>query len=69
MSSDERACWCRYRGTVYVIDVSQSVEHDHPNALVFLRKDCENAISFFRKNGVATVPSLQQLFGFVPIPL
>ena len=45
-----------------MIDVSQSVEHDHPNALVFLRKDCENAISFFRKNGVAAVPSLQQLF-------
>ena len=26
----------------YIIDVSQSVEHDHPHALEFLRKDCTN---------------------------
>ncbi len=26
----------------YLIDVSQSVEHDHPNALEFLRRDCSN---------------------------
>ena len=25
-----------------MIDVSQSVEHDHPHALEFLRKDCTN---------------------------
>ena len=29
-------------GNLYVIDVSQSVEHDHPHALEFLRKDCTN---------------------------
>lgn len=29
-------------GGVYIIDVSQSVEHDHPHALEFLRKDCAN---------------------------
>jgi RIO kinase 1 len=28
-----------HEGKAYVIDVSQSVEHDHPNALEFLRKD------------------------------
>lgn len=34
---------CRYHGgDVYIIDVSQSVEHDHPHALEFLRKDCAN---------------------------
>lgn len=27
---------------IYIIDVSQSVEHDHPHALDFLRKDCTN---------------------------
>ena len=27
---------------IYIIDVSQSVEHDHPHALEFLRKDCTN---------------------------
>ena len=26
-----------HRGKAYIIDVSQSVEHDHPNALHFLR--------------------------------
>jgi len=31
-----------YKGTCYIIDVSQSVEHDHPHALDFLRKDCMN---------------------------
>ena len=58
-----------YKSTVYVIDVSQAVEHDHPNALAFLRKDCENAIHFFRKNGVERVPSLQPLFDYVVDPL
>ena len=57
-----------YKGTVYVIDVSQSVEHDHPNALTFLRKDCENAISFFRRNGIFALPTLQPLFDFVTDP-
>lgn len=34
---------CRYHsGDVYIIDVSQAVEHDHPHALEFLRKDCAN---------------------------
>lgn len=34
---------CRYHnGDAYIIDVSQSVEHDHPHALEFLRKDCSN---------------------------
>ncbi|KAJ9595265.1 hypothetical protein L9F63_027349, partial [Diploptera punctata] len=31
-----------HNGKLYVIDVSQSVEHDHPHALEFLRKDCTN---------------------------
>lgn len=29
-------------GSIVVIDVSQSVEHDHPMALEFLRNDCNN---------------------------
>lgn len=58
-----------YDGRVVVIDVSQAVEHDHPNALAFLRKDCDNAILFFRRHGIRDLPTLQQLFGFVTDPL
>lgn len=41
--------------TVYVIDVSQSVEHDHPRSLEFLRMDIKNISDFFRKKGVVTL--------------
>ena len=51
-------------GHLCVIDVSQSVEHDHPQALEFLRKDCSNVTEFFRKNGVC-VMTARELFDFV----
>ncbi|XP_078695949.1 serine/threonine-protein kinase RIO1-like [Branchiostoma floridae x Branchiostoma belcheri] len=51
-------------GQVYIIDVSQSVEHDHPHALEFLRKDCTNINDYFVKNGVA-VMTVKELFNFV----
>lgn len=38
-----------HRGHAVVIDVSQSVEHDHPNALSFLRRDANNLNVFFEK--------------------
>ncbi|KAL7984520.1 hypothetical protein Chor_003090 [Crotalus horridus] len=41
-----------HSGQVYIIDVSQSVEHDHPHALEFLRKDCANINDFFHKYNV-----------------
>jgi len=50
---------------VYVIDVSQSVESDHPAALDFLRKDATNINEFFRKFGHLQVMSTRQLFEFV----
>ncbi|EER16958.1 serine/threonine-protein kinase rio1, putative [Perkinsus marinus ATCC 50983] len=37
------------QGVVYVIDVSQSVEHDHYQALDFLKRDIVNITRFFRK--------------------
>ncbi|KAK2555338.1 Serine/threonine-protein kinase RIO1 [Acropora cervicornis] len=52
---------------LYVIDVSQSVEHDHPHALEFLRKDCTNVTEFFKKNGVC-VMTVKELFDFVTDP-
>nr|XP_019600973.1 PREDICTED: serine/threonine-protein kinase RIO1 isoform X2 [Rhinolophus sinicus]XP_019600974.1 PREDICTED: serine/threonine-protein kinase RIO1 isoform X2 [Rhinolophus sinicus] len=54
-------------GDVYIIDVSQSVEHDHPHALEFLRKDCTNVNDFFLKRGVA-VMTVRELFEFVTDP-
>jgi len=57
-----------YKGKVYFIDVSQSVEHDHPNALVFLRKDLENISKFFEKRLKFTVLSPRQIFDFVTDP-
>ncbi|KAK6588841.1 extragenic suppressor of the bimD6 mutation-related [Cryptosporidium xiaoi] len=38
-----------YKGHIYVIDVSQSMEHDHPLGLEFLKRDCINVSVFFNK--------------------
>ncbi|KAK1339688.1 hypothetical protein QTO34_018243 [Cnephaeus nilssonii] len=54
-------------GVLYIIDVSQSVEHDHPHALEFLRKDCANVNDFFLKHNVA-VMTVRELFEFVTDP-
>ncbi|XP_044311232.1 serine/threonine-protein kinase RIO1 isoform X1 [Varanus komodoensis] len=56
-----------HSGEVYIIDVSQSVEHDHPHALEFLRKDCANINGFFQKYNVA-VMTVRELFEFVTDP-
>uniref|UniRef100_A0A3B4B139 Serine/threonine-protein kinase RIO1 n=1 Tax=Periophthalmus magnuspinnatus TaxID=409849 RepID=A0A3B4B139_9GOBI len=53
-----------HEGDVYIIDVSQSVEHDHPHALEFLRKDCTNVNDFFAKRAVA-VMTVRELFDFI----
>jgi len=53
-----------HAGKAYVIDVSQSVEHDHPHALEFLRKDIHNVNEFFRKKKV-NVLTVKELFDFV----
>ena len=54
-----------HNNEVYVIDVSQSVESDHPSALDFLRKDASNVNDFFRKYGNLNVMTTRQLFEFV----
>lgn len=54
-------------GEVYIIDVSQSVEHNHPHALEFLRKDCTNVTDYFRKKDVTTM-GVKQLFDFITDP-
>lgn len=52
---------------LYIIDVSQSVEHDHHLAFEFLRKDCTNVTEYFRKKGVCTM-TVRELFDFVTDP-
>ena len=47
--------------------MSQSVEHDHPHALEFLRKDLTNINEFFRKKKI-NVLTVKELFDFVVDP-
>ncbi len=51
-------------GTLYIIDVSQSVGHDHPQAFDFLRTDMHNVGVFFRRHGVDTLRD-RAVFDFV----
>ncbi|KAJ4972933.1 hypothetical protein NE237_006107 [Protea cynaroides] len=56
-----------FEGHLYIIDVSQSVDLDHPHALDFLREDCVHVSDFFRKHGVA-VMTVRELFDFIVDP-
>jgi len=59
-----------YKKIVYFIDVSQSVEHDHPHALEFLRKDCMNVIEFFSKRILSRrLLNLKKLYDFLMLDL
>ena len=49
---------------LYIIDVSQSVEHDHPSAYDFLRNDIHNVEEFFSRRG-ATCLGIRNCFEFV----
>jgi len=53
-----------YKDEVWVIDVSQAVEHDHPMALDFLRRDCSIMQEFFLKK-LERVLTTQDTFSFV----
>lgn len=52
---------------LYIIDVSQSVEHDHPRSLEFLRMDIKNVGDFFRRQGVDTLAD-RSIFDFIIAP-
>lgn len=47
-----------------IIDVSQSVEHDHPHSLEFLRSDISNITRFFKSRNTAVL-GLLRLFEVV----
>lgn len=53
-----------HKDRLYMIDVSQSVEHDHPRSLEFLRMDVKNVTDFFRRKGVHTLPE-RTIFEFI----
>lgn len=53
-----------HKGQLYIIDVSQSVEPDHPRSLEFLRMDIKNVGDFFRRKGVVTL-SDRAIFNFI----
>lgn len=56
-----------HKQRLYIIDVSQSVEHDHPRSLEFLRMDIKNVNDFFRRKGVDTLPE-RTVFQFILSP-
>lgn len=44
-----------HHGHIYVIDVSQSVEEEHPHAFEFLRVDISNMEEYFSRRGIPTL--------------
>ncbi|KAF2655656.1 Serine/threonine-protein kinase Rio1 [Lophiostoma macrostomum CBS 122681] len=56
-----------HEGKPYIIDVSQSVEHDHAHSLEFLRKDVKNVSDFFRSRNVEAL-SERRVFVFITQP-
>uniref|UniRef100_A0A7S3QT89 Serine/threonine-protein kinase RIO1 n=1 Tax=Dunaliella tertiolecta TaxID=3047 RepID=A0A7S3QT89_DUNTE len=57
-----------HKGQLWIIDVSQSVDLDHPKALDFLREDCKHINHYFRTKGVAVL-TVRELFEFAVDPL
>ncbi|KFA65763.1 hypothetical protein S40285_07090 [Stachybotrys chlorohalonatus IBT 40285] len=55
-----------HKKQLYIIDVSQSVEPDHPRSLEFLRMDIKNVGDFFRRKGVDTLAD-RTIFNFITV--
>ncbi|KAF8520148.1 RIO1-domain-containing protein [Hysterangium stoloniferum] len=53
-----------HESQLYIIDVGQSVEQDHPSAFDFLRTDLKNVEEFFGRRGVQCI-GLRRAFEFV----
>ncbi|MCS7099779.1 MAG: serine protein kinase RIO [Sulfolobales archaeon] len=56
-----------WEGRHYIIDVSQAVSLDHPNALEYLRRDLVNLVKFFSKRGLP-IPSPAELLSSIRLP-
>lgn len=57
-----------FAGSVWVIDVSQAVEYDHPSAMDFLKRDCSSITHFFERRGLSYPMSVRALFEFITDP-
>ncbi|KAF3906659.1 hypothetical protein ABW20_dc0109777 [Dactylellina cionopaga] len=53
-----------HKEKLYIIDVSQSVEHDHPRSLEFLRMDIKNISDYFGRQGVRCLTE-RKLYEFI----
>ena len=53
-----------WEGRHYIIDVSQAVTLNHPNAMEYLMRDLSNIVRFFSKRGLKT-PSPAELLSFL----
>uniref|UniRef100_A0A1W7R9K7 Serine/threonine-protein kinase RIO3 n=1 Tax=Hadrurus spadix TaxID=141984 RepID=A0A1W7R9K7_9SCOR len=51
-----------HNGQVWVIDVSQSVEPNHPQGLEFLYRDCRNITEYFKRQFLPDVMTAEALF-------
>ncbi len=54
-----------WQGKHYIIDVSQAVKREHPNAIEFLRRDLKNIHNFFSKEVGLDIPSPDDLMKYV----
>lgn len=51
-----------HNGHCWFIDVSQAIDRNHPRALEFLFRDCNNICNFFTNRGLPKVMSPDELF-------
>jgi len=56
-----------HNNKLHIIDVSQSVENDHPRSLDFMRMDIKNVSDFFSRKGVDCLPE-RTVFEFLTNP-
>jgi RIO kinase 1 len=57
-----------HQAHIHIIDVSQSVESDHPRAYDFLRTDIRNVKDFFARQGIPNMLSLRRMWDFIVDP-
>mmetsp|Transcript_4393 Transcript_4393/g.7225 ORF Transcript_4393/g.7225 Transcript_4393/m.7225 type:complete len:613 (+) Transcript_4393:35-1873(+) len=54
-----------FKGKIWFIDVAQAVEHEHPNALYFLRRDCDNISKYFNRCKLHNLMTTRELFNYI----